>query len=88
MNLTAEQIFERAEKKSDTLLGQRRVINKLFRRQDESDKWPIQGRFDVTERAIRHALKLERDGGIMPPLEYAMFLEHDTSLIVNDERNW
>lgn len=86
--LTAEQIVEKAEKKSTTALGLRRVINKLFRKQDESGKWPIMGKFDVTERAIRRAKKFERDGGSMDALEYALFLENDMSQIVNNERNW
>jgi hypothetical protein len=85
--LTAEQIYEIAEKKSETALGMRRVINKLFRKQDDSSLWPIRGKFDVTERAIRHALKFESQSGAMSPLEYAMFLESDTSTIVNDPKN-
>jgi hypothetical protein len=86
--LTAEQIFAKAEKKSDTALGQRVLINRMFRAQDDSDKWPIRDRFNVTERAIRHARKFERDSDVMSPLEYAMFLEQDTSTIVNDNKNW
>ena len=85
--LTAEQIFEKAEKRSDTALGQRRIINKLFRRQDDSNLWPIRGKFDVTERAIRRARKFESQSDVMSPLEYAMFLESDTISIVNDPRN-
>ena len=30
-----------------------REINRHFRNEDESDKWPICGKFNVTERAIR-----------------------------------
>ena len=86
--LTAEQIFAKAEAKSTTLLGQKRIINKLYRAQDDSDKWPISGKFNVTDRAIRHAQKFERASDIMSPLEYALFLEQDTSTIVNDSKNW
>jgi len=86
--LTAEQIFAKADKNSDTALGQRKIINKLFRAQDDSNLYPIDGKFNVTERAIRHARKFERDSDVMSPLEYAMFLEQDTSTIVNDNNNW
>ena len=86
ITLTANQILEEAQKESSTT--QRRIINRLFRKQDESDMWPINGKFNVTERAIRHAQKFERDGGAMSPMEYALFLEQEMSRIVNDEKNW
>jgi hypothetical protein len=85
---TAEEITGIAEKKSQTSIGQRRVINRLFRNQDDSNKWPINNKFDVTERAIRHAHMFERQSDVMSSLEYALFLERDTSQIVNDEKNW
>ena len=86
---TAEQITKIAEGKSDTDLGQRRIINRLFRRQDDSGKWPISGKFNVTERAIRKARWFERETGCaMAGLEYGLFIEMETSRIVNDERNW
>lgn len=86
--LTAEQIYYLAEEKSATDIGQRQIINKLFRKQDDSELWPIQSRFDVTYRAIRSALTHERQRGVMHPLEYALFLESETSRIVNDPENW
>lgn len=86
--LTAEQIVAKAEEKSQTELGIRREINRIFRAQDDSSLWPIRGRFDVTERAIRRANKIERANGAMSPLEYAYSLEAETGRIVNDERNW
>lgn len=85
---TAEQIFTQACAHSETDRGQRRFINKEFRRQDDSDLWPINSRFNVTERAIRHARKFERDSGVMFSYEYALFLEQETSRIVNDNNNW
>jgi hypothetical protein len=86
---TAEQIFTIAEKKSQTAKGQRVIINRLFRNQDDSDKWPIHNRFSVIERAIRHARKFEAESGCaMDPLEYAMFLEAEETNIVNDSNNW
>jgi spore germination protein YaaH len=86
--LAAEQIYAEAEKKSDNLVGQRVLINHMFRAQDDSNKWPISGKFNVTERAIRHANKFERDSDVMSPFEYALFLEQDMSTIVNDSKNW
>ena len=88
MSRTAEEIFDIADKKSQTALGQRRIINRLFRQQDDSSKWPINNKFDVTRRSIRRANKFERQSDVMSPLEYAMFLEAETSQIVNDENNW
>jgi hypothetical protein len=84
---TAEQICAIAEKKSQTVLGQRRVINRLFRAQDDSDKWPINGRFSVVDRAIRKARWFEGQSDMMSSLEYALFLEAEESRIVNDPRN-
>jgi hypothetical protein len=86
--LTAEQIMNSARAKSSTNLGQRTIINRLFRRQDDSDKWPINGRFSVTEKSIQHARKFERDSDVMSPYEYALFIEQETSRIVNDSQNW
>jgi len=86
---TAEEICTIAEKKSQTAIGQRVIINRLFRKQDDSDKWPVNGRSSVVERAIRHARKFERDSGCtMDPLEYALFLEAEESRIVNNSDNW
>lgn len=86
--LTAEQIVKIAEKDSDTVLGQIRIINKLFRKQDDSNKWPINSKFSVTERAIRRVREYERQGGAMSPIEYALALENEESSIVNNTKNW
>lgn len=67
----------------------RRTINKIMRRIDDSNLWPIHGKFNATERAIRHAYKYERDGGEFDcAYAYWKFLEDEISRIVNDERNW
>ena len=87
-NLTAEQIVKIAEAKTDTVLGQIRIINNLFRKQDDSGKWPINSKFSVTERAIRRVREYERQAGAMSPLEYALALENEESAIVNDSKNW
>jgi hypothetical protein len=61
-----------------------REINRHFRNEDDSEKWPICGKFNVTERAIRKVRKQGLNGG----LEYYLALEAEISDIVNDERNW
>jgi hypothetical protein len=80
---TAEQITEIAESKSDTYLGKKRIINQYFLAQDESHLFPINNRFNVTKRAIRHAAQCEKYNGEMGIYEYALFIENDTSNIVN-----
>jgi hypothetical protein len=79
---SAEQILSIAWKKSDTPLGQTRVINRLFRQQDDSGKWPIKGRFNATERAIRRIR-----GTCDSPDSYARALEREMSIIVNSDKN-
>jgi hypothetical protein len=56
------------------------AINKAYRAQDESHKWPISGAFDATERAIR---RLRREGCDSLGLEYAYALDATISDIVN-----
>lgn len=85
---TADEIARIADD-GRTGLGQRRLINNLYRAQDDSKLWPIRGRYNVTERAIRKARWFERESQcFMGGLEYCLFLEDEMSRIVNDERNW
>ena len=66
-----------------------REINRHFRNEDESDKFPICGKFNVTERAIRKVREYRRKGMIINEgLEYYLALEAEISDIVNDEKNW
>jgi len=61
-----------------------RQINKYFRSIDDSHKWPINGRFNVTERAIRRLAKKRRQGlMIYPGIEYYFAMEQETARIVN-----
>lgn len=61
-----------------------REINRYFRKNDESHKWPVCGRFNATERAIRKLRKLRRDGlDVSPGLEYYLSLERLIGEIVN-----
>lgn len=66
--------------------GARTVLNRIYRKHDESHLWPIRGKFNVTERAIRQVRALEREIG--PVDDYCAELESAMSRIVNNERNW
>ena len=79
---TAEQIARETDDKEG--IANIRAINKLYRKQDESHLYPILGRFNVTERAIRQARKFQRDSGAVYGLEYCYLLESLMSDIVND----
>jgi len=85
--LTAEQIYNQAENlHPDSERKQRIEVNRAFREQDDSHKWPIDGKFSVIERAIRRARKFERDSGVpLYGLEYPLFLEQEEMIIVNNE---
>lgn len=61
-----------------------RQANRLFRQIDESRLWPICGRFNVTERAIRRLRKARREGlEINPGMEYITALYDEIGRIVN-----
>ena len=64
-----------------------KAINKLYRQQDESHTWPISGRFNATERAIRKAREIARANGAFYGLEYSMTIDAILSEIVNNPRN-
>lgn len=81
MNL--QKIAEAASNKYE--LANIRAINKAFREADESHKWPVNGKFDATERAIR---RVRKEGGGLTGLEYCEALDRALSDIVNDSKNW
>ena len=83
-HLTAGQIAELAD--NITIPCQNRAaINKLFRKQDDSNLYPICNDFNVTERSIKRAQKFNREtGNNIQGLEYALWLEADMSEIVNN----
>ena len=62
-----------------------RQINQLFRKHDESRKWPICGQFNATERAIRRLRKVMRCNGTTSGFEYALMLDDEIGRIVNRE---
>lgn len=59
----------------------RRQINAYFRQHDESRLWPVCGRFNATERAIRRVRRMGLAG--RGGLEYYLTLERVASEIVN-----
>ena len=80
--LTPYQIAEIAEIYVGS--ANRAIINKLFRKQDESHLYPINNRFNATDRAIRRLQQAQRDGlCIDDGLEYALALDAEISEIVN-----
>lgn len=82
MALTAEQIAERCDRYNGT--ANIAAINRYYRRQDCSRGFPVMGKFDVTERAIRR-LRVQRQGGSgpAPGIEYAVALDDEIGRIVN-----
>jgi len=61
-------------------------IQELFLKHDESNLWPIKGRFNVTEKAIQNLKQFEELGGVLNDgLEYALALDNEISKIVNSE---
>ncbi len=62
-------------------------VNRLFRRHDESHLWPIQGRFNATERAIRRVRNnILRHIGSTGGCEYAAILDAEIGQIVNSNQ--
>lgn len=60
-----------------------RQVNRYFRSTDESHKWPICGKFNATERAIRRLRKQRKEGLCLDVTEYAYALDAEISYIVN-----
>lgn len=64
----------------------RAAINKLYREQDESHLFPINGKFNATERAIRNVRRFMRDGGYdLQGYDYSLTIDRELSNIVNSE---
>ena len=81
MNIDA--IVERAERYTGR--ANRAAINRAFRAADESHLWPINGRFDATERAIRRVQRYMRETGEdLAGLAYALLLDDELSRVVNE----
>jgi hypothetical protein len=74
--LTPEQIAEIADNRSVTVMGNIRVINSLFRAQDNSG---------FVETAIRNLRKLARDNGAVAGFEYAYMLDCEIGILFNKQ---
>lgn len=62
-----------------------RQINKIFRDADESWLYPVCGRFNATERAIRRLKKQQREGmEFSSSLEYWLALDAEIERAVNE----
>ena len=62
----------------------KRAINKYHRSIDDSKLWPICGKFNATERAIRQARRFQaQTGTLIEGLEYWLAVESELSNIVN-----
>lgn len=79
MNIDA--IVERAERYTGR--ANRAAINREFRAADESHLYPIRGRFNATERAIRNVQRSMCDSDELSGLEYALALDAELSRVVN-----
>lgn len=83
---TADFIWELADKSyPNDYTKQRQKIRRLFREQDESEKFPIRGSFNVTNRAIENISEEDYDNS---PFDYAHAIDREITCIVNDESNW
>jgi len=81
--LTAEKIAELTNDLEG--IANIKAINKLYRKQDESHLWPINNRFNVTERAIRKARQFQKESDYVYGLEYCYLLDNIISNIVNSD---
>lgn len=62
----------------------RNKVNRILRLLDESGKFPIHGRFNATNRAIRRLNQYERSNGVMGLYEYLAVFENEVRNIVNN----
>ena len=82
-NFTEEEIARATDDLEGT--SNIRAINKMFRLQDTSNLWPVSGKFNATNRAIRRAQKWQRESGVsLQGLEYCYFISSEISSIVNN----
>lgn len=64
-----------------------RKINKIMRKRDDSHLWPINGRYNATDRAIRWYNRVYFEAnGPCSALEYCLGLEQIISNYVNNGR--
>lgn len=83
---TPQEIADRA-RGIPTARGIAASVNRDFRRQDDSAKFPINGAFNATERAIKRLAEYRRESWSGDALEYALALDAEISRIVNGTIN-
>jgi hypothetical protein len=67
-------------------LSELKTANQYLRGVDQSNLWPINGRYNVTNRAIRHVQVAIRHGLVIDSIEdYVAIVEEEISIIVNSE---
>lgn len=60
-------------------------INALFRENDESDKFPVYGQFNATERAIRRLRRKRREGlEVHAGLEYYLAIKNELFKVIEE----
>jgi hypothetical protein len=62
-----------------------RIIHKVMMRIDDSNLWPISGRFNATNRAINRLRYNRHEGAYDCPYSYWKSLEAEISAIVNGD---
>lgn len=82
--LTAEQINNQTSH-IESPEAQVEAMKAIFLEKDDSSLYPINGRFNATERAFNNIALLEEANGPLYGLEFALSVEHEISEIVNAE---
>ena len=60
-------------------------IKRAFHRNDESNLWPVCGKFNATHRAICRVSRQEKESDILYGFEYILALDSEISRIVNSK---
>ena len=86
--MNPEEIAKAANDLTDPIKN-RKAIDKLYLNQDDSDLWPIRGKFNCTKRAIKRAKYfMSQTNQDMMGLEYSYLIDSILSEIVNNPKNW
>tara|TARA_Y100001936_G_scaffold250315_1_gene302779 strand:- start:1106 stop:1360 length:255 start_codon:yes stop_codon:yes gene_type:complete len=81
---TAEQI-DNQTRHIESPDAQVEAMKAIFLEQDDSSRFPINGRFNATERAFANIEALEEANGPLYGLEFSLSVEREISEIVNAE---
>lgn len=82
-----QQVKELGIELTDDLTRSNQIkINRIFRKNDESHLWPISGKFNATEKAIKSMRELVAQGlDFDCNLSYILAVEREISRIVNSQ---